>query len=88
MKLIEKIEQSKLIQNHKEYVGEQQFRTKIFWSNVFHSFLAAYIFFLTESYYFVGAMVILMHLIDFSFWYIQENLFNFNPMEGSIGRKN
>jgi hypothetical protein len=76
-----------LIEPHREYVGEEVYRTKIFWSNMFHSLLAAYIFSITDSFVYVAAMVIIMHLIDFGFWYIQENHFNFNPMEGLVGRR-
>lgn len=76
------------LEPHREYVGEEVYRTKVFWSQMFSSLVGAFVFQQTESFYMVILSVVIMHIVDFGFYLIQENLFNFNPMEGSVGRRN
>lgn len=75
-----------IVDPHRVYVGEKVYRTSVFWTIVLYSILSPHAF---SAYGWPGvaALVIGGHLLDFVFWYVEENVFNFNPMNGSVGRR-
>lgn len=77
----------KFLDPHREYVGEKVYRTTVFWTEMVIALLSALVYSWSNSFLVVVLTVIVFHIADFLFWYLDQNYINTNPMAGKIGRR-